>query len=219
MLKKSAIAAIAGFSFIAACTDVNVPTNNPNQRTGEGAGIGALMGAAIGNSQGKTAEEKRKGVIVGGILGAAIGGAIGAQLDKQAAELRADLSDSRIQIINNGDHLIVRMPQDILFAVDSTVVSQTLRRDLGVLANNLNRYPGSTVQVVGHTDNTGTAAYNQDLSERRAGAVGAVLINRGVSARRIIAIGRGEDQPIASNLTPEGRAKNRRVEIVIWPTS
>ena len=87
------------------------------------------------------------------------------------------------------------------------------------MAGSLNRYPNTTVNVVGHTDNTGEAAYNQSLSERRAQAVASVLISAGVSPARIRSIGRGEDQPVASNLTAEGRQQNRRVEIIITPTS
>ena len=87
------------------------------------------------------------------------------------------------------------------------------------MATNLLNYPDSTIEIVGHTDNTGTAALNQDLSQRRAGAVADQLRAAGVPSRRIVAIGRGEDFPIASNLTPEGRALNRRVEIVIRPTT
>ena len=81
----------------------------------------------------------------------------------------------------------------------------------------MNRYPDTTVNVIGHTDNTGAASYNQDLSQRRAQAVASVLINAGVAPQRIRSIGRGEDSPIASNLTPEGRQQNRRVEIIITP--
>ena len=94
-----------------------------------------------------------------------------------------------------------------------------LSQDIRALANNLLNYPNSTIQVVGHTDNAGTAAYNQDLSQRRAFAVSQVLQGNGVPGGRISAFGRGEDQPIASNLTPDGRAQNRRVEITIRPTT
>jgi outer membrane protein OmpA-like peptidoglycan-associated protein len=93
-----------------------------------------------------------------------------------------------------------------------------LQSDLRVLAQNLNRYPNSTIQVVGHTDNTGSAAYNQDLSERRARAVASILAVNGVSQGRLTAVGRGEGEPIASNLTAQGRAQNRRVDIIIRPT-
>jgi outer membrane protein OmpA-like peptidoglycan-associated protein len=87
------------------------------------------------------------------------------------------------------------------------------------VADNLRSYPDSTVQVVGHTDNTGSASYNQALSERRANAVADILMNGGVAFERIQTYGRGENQPVASNLTEEGKRQNRRVEIVILPTA
>ncbi|MEM6374057.1 MAG: OmpA family protein, partial [Pseudomonadota bacterium] len=94
-----------------------------------------------------------------------------------------------------------------------------LQNDLGALASNLQAYPESTVQILGHTDSDGDASYNQDLSERRASAVTDILIGGGVAPGRLVAIGRGETQPVASNLTPEGKAQNRRVDIVILPNA
>ena len=85
------------------------------------------------------------------------------------------------------------------------------------MASSINRYPNTTVNVIGHTDSTGEAAYNFDLSQRRAQAVASVLINGGVSPQRIRSIGRGEDAPIATNATAQGRQQNRRVEIIITP--
>ncbi|MEI4262540.1 OmpA family protein [Roseovarius sp. D0-M9] len=185
----------------------------PN-RTQQGALIGGLAGALTGAA---ASDKKGKGALIGGAIGAIGGAAIGNALDKQEAELRRDLNNDRVQITNTGDRLIVTLPQDILFAVDSAQVNGALRGDLFTVAESLRNYPGSTVQVIGHTDNTGAAAYNQSLSERRANAVSAVLREGGVGAARINAFGRGEDQPIASNLTAEGKAQNRRVEIVILP--
>jgi outer membrane protein OmpA-like peptidoglycan-associated protein len=218
-LKFPALAMTAGLFVLSACTDINTSTGSSNTRTNEGIGVGAATGALIGILQGDDARDRRRGAVVGAILGGAVGGAIGSNLDKQAADLQATLGDDRIQIINTGSELIVRMPQDILFAVDSTVLLGALRSDLAALADNIRRFPGSTIDVFGHTDNTGTAAYNRDLSTRRANSVSAVLIANGVSGSRIRSIGRGEDDPIASNLTVAGRAQNRRVEIVIRPNS
>jgi len=130
--------------------------------------------------------------------------------------LNRDLGNN-IDVINTGDELIVRMPQDILFAFDSDRVRPDLRADLFTLADSLQRYPDTTVQIIGHTDNVGSASYNQNLSERRASSVGSVLVNAGVPGSRLRIFGAGEDQPIASNLTEEGRAQNRRVDIVIRP--
>ena len=215
--KITLLFATAAVMTLTACTDPSTPTNSPRQRTGEGALIGGILGAVAGVALGDDAEARRRGGAIGAVVGAGVGAAIGYNLDQQAAELQRDFSNGRIQIINNGDHLVVRMPQDLLFAVDSANVNPTLQSDLRVLAGSLQKYPGSTVQVVGHTDNTGAAAYNQDLSERRAGAVSSVLIGAGVQGNRIRSFGQGENAPIASNLTVEGRAQNRRVDITIRP--
>ena len=144
------------------------------------------------------------------------GAGIGTLLDRQEAELRESLG-SNATIVNNGNQLIVTLPQDILFATGDATLSGALRGDLTALASSINRYPDTTVNVIGHADNTGGAAFNQDLSARRAQAVSSVLIQSGVSPNRIRSIGRGEDAPIASNLNAEGRAQNRRVEITITP--
>jgi outer membrane protein OmpA-like peptidoglycan-associated protein len=205
--------------FLAACTPIDTNTGNPNQRTKEGALTGAGIGALAGILTGDGGKDKRDRALVGAAIGGLAGGVIGNNLDKQAAELQSQVSDSRVRIVNTGNELIVTMPEGILFATDSAAVQPGIQNDLYTVANNLNRYPNSRVQVIGHTDNTGTAAYNQDLSQRRAAAVSAVLINGGVSPNRLSAFGRGEDQPIASNLTPAGRAQNRRVEIHIIPTN
>jgi len=216
-MKTPLILAAAASLALTACTAPDQATDSPRQRTQEGALIGGLVGAAAGALTGGDRGERQRGALIGGLVGAGVGAAVGYNLDKQAAELQNDFGNDRIQIINNGDHLVVRMPDDILFAVDSAEVRSGLRSDLTILASSLQRYPGSTVQVVGHTDNTGSATYNQDLSERRAGAVSSVLIGAGVSAGRIASSGRGESQPLASNLTVEGRAQNRRVDITIRP--
>ncbi|MFD1911579.1 OmpA family protein [Halodurantibacterium flavum] len=189
---------------------------NENQRATTGALTGAAIGAAIGGSQ--RGGNRLGQAAVGGVIGAALGGAIGASLDRQAAELRNSVGNN-VDVRNTGSELVVTMPQDILFATDSATLRPDLQADLRAIANNLLSYPNSTIQIVGHTDSTGTAAYNQNLSERRANSVAQVLRNSGVPSNRIIAYGRGQDQPVASNATAEGRAQNRRVEIIIRPTS
>ncbi|MEO3413279.1 OmpA family protein [Roseovarius sp. CAU 1744] len=218
---KKPILLFAGASLLmaTACTDpgyVGGGQQNPNQKTGQGALIGGLVGAGLGAI---VSDDKGKGALIGGVAGATVGAGIGYSLDRQEAELRQQLDNDGITITNTGDRLILSMPQDILFATDSFRVSGGLRSDLLKVAASLNQYPQSTVQVVGHTDNTGSAAYNQDLSVRRANAVADVLMDGGVAFNRINAFGRGEDQPIASNLTEAGKAQNRRVEIVILPTA
>ena len=198
---------------LAACTDPNTVAA-PGTRTQEGVALGAMLGGLFGATRG---DDNRLGrAAAGAIVGGAIGGLIGQQLDKQAAELQRDLGGG-IGVVNTGRELVVTMPQDVLFATDSAVLRPDLRRDLNTLAASLLRYPNTRVEVVGHTDNTGDAGYNQNLSQARANAAAAVLLGAGVPASRIVAYGRGEDDPIASNLSAEGRRLNRRVEFIISP--
>ena len=215
MMKTHLILAAAGTVFLTACVDPNAYPNDPNARQRNGAVIGGLVGAVTGAAV-SDGDDKLKGALIGGALGAGTGALIGADLDRQAAELRGSLS-SNISVTNTGDYLIVNMPQDLLFATDSASVRPDLRSDLNAVASSLLKYPNSRIEVIGHTDNTASQAYNQDLSQRRASAVANVLISSGVPAGRIAAYGRGEDQPIASNLSASGRAQNRRVEIIIRP--
>lgn len=207
------LAAVSGLA-LAAC-QAPLPGQTTDQ-TRQGALIGAGIGAVIGAASGDDSDERLQNALIGAAAVGAVGAGIGASLDRQEAELRQQLG-SNAGIVNNGNQLIVTLPQDILFAVDSTAVSGASQNDLRAVAASLNRYPNTTVNVVGHTDNTGEAAYNSDLSQRRAQAVASVLVGAGVQAGRIRAIGRGEDQPVASNQTADGRAQNRRVEIIITP--
>jgi len=198
------------------------PESAANSKPGDNTTAGTIMGGLIGTIAGMEMSSKgdrKKGAIVGAIVGAAAGNAIGQTLDEQAADLRRDLNNNQVNVTNTGSELIVTMPQDILFALDSAAVRSDLRRDLGVVAGNLQAYPNSTISIEGHTDNTGTANYNRILSQRRANAVADILVNNGVPPARLYAVGRGENEPVASNLSVTGRAQNRRVEIVIRPNA
>ena len=208
-----ALAALSALA-LTACTDPGYVSGDYEDRqdyrnTKSGAVLGGLLGAGL-------AAATDNNPLAGAAIGAGVGALIGRDLDKQEQELRAQLDDD-VRIENTGDRLILTMPQDILFNIDSATVNAGLRDDLLKVATSLNKYPDTTVQVLGHTDNTGSAGYNQQLSERRANAVADVLMEGGVPFARIQSIGRGEDQPIASNLNEDGRRQNRRVEIVILP--
>ncbi len=216
-MTKTLVGGAAAAVFLAACTPVDQYSGDPNQRTKEGALTGAGIGALAGILTGDGGKDKLDRAVVGAAIGGLAGGVVGSNLDRQARELQAEISDSRIRIINEGNQLRVVMPEGILFATNSDVVQGAIQNDLYAVADNLNRYPETRVEVIGHTDNTGSAAYNQDLSQRRAMSVAAILRGAGVSGGRVVAYGRGEDMPVASNLTPEGRAQNRRVEILIIP--
>jgi outer membrane protein OmpA-like peptidoglycan-associated protein len=217
-LLSSALAGSALLILSGCVTPESAANSKPGDNTTAGTIMGGLIGAIAGMEMSSKGDRK-KGAIVGAIVGAAAGNAIGQTLDEQAADLRRDLNNNQVNVTNTGSELIVTMPQDILFALDSAAVRSDLRRDLGVVAGNLQAYPNSTISIEGHTDNTGTANYNRILSQRRANAVADILVNNGVPPARLYAVGRGEDEPVASNLSATGRAQNRRVEIVIRPNA
>ncbi len=197
------------------CVTNTVNTDPNANRTRDGAIIGGILGGFLGASTNDS--NPGTGLLVGATAGALAGGAIGQALDRQARDLRGTLSDDRISITNTGNELVVTMPEGILFDVDSASIRAQLQSDIRALARNLQQYPNTTVEVIGHTDNTGSAGYNQDLSSRRASAVAGVLLEQGVAPSRVRSFGRGENEPVASNLTPQGRQQNRRVEIIIRP--
>lgn len=202
---------------LGACTDPAYVTGDESQRdeyrnTKGGAILGGILGAGVAKATGGK-------VLAGAAVGAGVGAIIGNDLDKQAKELRDDMGDNGVTIENTGDRLIVTLPQDLVFESDSYVVRPDLVDDIGAVANSLDKYPDSVVQVIGHTDSSGSAEHNQTLSERRANAVADKLMDAGVAFERIETLGKGEDEPVASNLNEEGKAQNRRVEIVILPNS
>lgn len=202
---------------LSACDTMNSAPVANGERTQSGAIIGGMIGALAGAASSDNDQLER--AVIGGALGAAAGAGIGQMLDRQARDLEASIGNDRVKIVNTGSELVVTMPQDILFATDSATLRPDLQSDLRALAANLQQYPNTTVDVIGHTDSTGEAGYNQELSTRRAGAVSAVLFSQGVSSARVRSYGRGEDLPIATNLTEDGKRQNRRVEIIIRPNA
>lgn len=210
--KSFGIIAIAGLG-LTACVPANNGTEPNNTQSGliGGALAGAVLGAAISD------DDRGRGALIGATAGALAGGTVGQILDRQARDLRTSLDSEEIMITNTGQQLIVTMPDGILFDVDSASIRADLQRDIRALARNLQQYPNSTVDVIGHTDNTGSAAYNQDLSSRRANAVAGILLEQGVAPVRVRSYGRGFSEPVASNATPQGRQQNRRVEVIIRP--
>lgn len=175
-----------------------------------GAGTGAVIGVVIGNQTGSTA----RGAIIGAVLGGAAGAVIGHQMDQQAKELDDNIEGATVTRIGEG--IAVSFASGILFPFDSDQILPAGRANLDELARSLQRYPNSSLTIVGHTDSDGTDSYNQTLSERRARSASVYLQSRGVAASRLTAVGRGESEPIASNATEEGKARNRRVEVAIY---
>ncbi|MGE3249761.1 MAG: OmpA family protein [Hyphomonadaceae bacterium] len=205
----------AALVFAAACT-----TTDPysGERVRNNTGTGALIGAGAGGALGALAGgDDRRNVLIGAGIGALAGAAIGNYMDRQEAQLRAQLRESDVDVVRQGDDILLRLPADVTFDVDRAEVKSQFLPTIRDVARTLAEYPSTIVDVIGHADSTGTDAHNQELSERRAMAVGAVLINNGVQRERLAATGMGETQPIASNATAEGRARNRRVEIRLTP--
>ncbi len=213
---KALILSMVSLTALTACETSTQRIQDPNYRAQNGAVAGAVGGALLGAA---FSDHKGAGALRGALIGGAIGTAIGANLDAQAADLRSRLGNPNVTVTNMGDYLLVNLPDDVTFATGSANVTPGLTREIQSIAANLVSYPNSNIEVVGHTDNVGAAAMNQDLSERRAYSVSSILIGAGVPSARIVSYGKGLTQPVASNDTAAGRAQNRRVEILIRPKS
>ena len=174
-----------------------------------GAAAGGATGALIGHATGSTA----RGAIIGAVVGGAAGALIGHQMDKQAQELQQNIPGAIVERVGEG--IQVTFASGLLFEFDSDVIRGNARSNLDALADNLNKYSKRDLLIVGHTDAIGTSWYNQDLSERRAASASRYLRSRGVDSQ-IVTRGRGEDEPVATNDTEEGRSRNRRVEVAIY---
>lgn len=214
---------VAGASALAlilsACTTVDPYSSTPRaNNTGTGVLVGALGGAALGYlTNTNNSEEGRKNALIGAGVGALAGGAIGNYMDRQQRELEQELSGSGVGVIRQGDNLIVRMPSDVTFASNQSAVQARFYPVLDDVAQVLLRYDQSTVDIMGHADSDGTDEYNLTLSRQRATSVADYLVSRNVNPRRLIVDGYGESRPLASNDTAQGKAQNRRVEILIRP--
>nr|WP_246069879.1 OmpA family protein [Luteimonas lumbrici] len=204
---------------LAGCATYTGQTSDPNDpnRTRTGALIGAGIGAVAGLLTGDDAVERRQRAMVGAGVGALAGAGIGAYQDRQEAALRRELAGTGVDVVRQGDNITLNMPGNITFAFDSSNLQSQFYPVLNNVADTLNEYNQTVIEVAGHTDSVGTDAYNQTLSEQRARSVANYLSSRGVSMQRMIVVGAGESRPIASNSTDAGRAQNRRVEITIVP--
>ena len=183
--------------------------DKPAKGAAIGGVAGAIVGGVLGNNRGSG--NARRGAVVGGVVGAATGAIVGAMMDKQERELRQieGVDVSRV----DEDELRVTVSHEVLFDYNSTALRSASRSALQEMADVFQNYPDTTIIVEGHADSTGSAAYNQRLSERRADSVAGYLQNLGVRGSRIDTLGYGESQPRATNTTASGRQMNRRVEI------
>lgn len=180
----------------------------------KGAAIGAITGAVLGKS---TSNHKNKRAIWGAAIGAIAGAAIGDYMDKQEQEFRNKLSGSGIEVVREGDNLRLIMPANITFATGQAYITSGFYSTLDDIARVLNKYEKTLLSIEGHTDSQGSALFNQNLSEQRASSVKQYLTNQNIIASRLKTTGYGESHAIADNMTANGRALNRRVEIQIVP--
>jgi outer membrane protein OmpA-like peptidoglycan-associated protein len=204
-------AALGALLATGACATRRAPAAASPSDTAIGGIGGYLLGDIVGGRHARTSKIVRAGI--GGIPGAGIGG----YMDKQEAELRARTSGTDVQVTRRGDDLILTIPASLGFAYKSDVVAPGFQPLLDQIAAVLKAYDHGFVDIYGHTDATGSDAYNQHLSEQRAASVAAYLASHGVNPARLATTGFGKAQPIASNDTPDGQAANRRVEIKIVP--
>lgn len=207
MYKKLAVVALAG-TMLAGCQQGGF------SNTAGGAVLGGLGGAALGTLAGG---DDRRNALIGAGIGALAGAAVGNYLDQQQAALQQDLSGTGASVERQGDRLLVTLPSEVTFNVDSAQIQPQFYGPLNQVASTLAQYQQSYVNVYGHTDSTGPTAYNQRLSEQRAQAVANYLISNGLNPVRVVARGFGETQPVADNSTAFGRQQNRRVELEIVP--
>jgi outer membrane protein OmpA-like peptidoglycan-associated protein len=191
-------------------------------KTAIGAGVGAAAGAATGVAVGyitgkKKSKQLRKRALIGAGIGAVAGGGVGAYMDYQEAKLRKKLQGTGVSVTREGDNIVLNMPGNITFDSGSAQIKPNFHEVLNSVSLVLQEYKKTYVDVAGHTDSTGSADFNQKLSEQRAMAVANYLAARKVHPDRFSVIGYGESQPIASNATASGREQNRRVEIELAP--
>lgn len=198
---------------LAGCTTMNPYTGESQiNDTSKGAGIGAVGGALVG-----ALVDGGKGALIGGTMGAIAGGAIGNAMDRENEELRQRLTGTGVQVRKTGNSVQLTMASDVTFVTNQADVQANFYPVLDSVAIVLKKYDNTSITVTGYTDNTGTAAYNQTLSERRAKSVGSYLISQGINPNRIFTQGMGMRDPVASNATAAGRSANRRVVITLRP--
>lgn len=191
--------------------------SNTLKGTGIGAGAGGALGAGIGAILGG-GKGAAWGAGIGAVVGGSAGAVIGHKMDKQKAELER-IKGAQVESINNGEAIKVTFESGILFPTNSSTLSSASKTALDNFATSLINNPDTDVKIYGHTDNTGSDAVNNPLSEKRASAVYGYLTQRGVAGARLASQGVGSTQPVADNSTAAGRTQNRRVEVYILPNA
>lgn len=217
-IQQLSVVALGAVLTMSACTTLDPYTREERvARAQRQAVIGAAAGAVAGLITGDSSMERKKRALVGAGLGALAGAGVGTYMDRQAARLRQELDRTGVSVTRVGDNITLNMPGNITFATDSADLNAGFYEVLNSVTTVLNEFNQTVIEIAGHTDSTGTDAYNQQLSQRRADSVAAYLRTRNVLPDRMITVGAGESRPVATNDTPEGRQLNRRVELTLVP--
>ncbi|XLZ72256.1 OmpA family protein [Massilia sp. SR12] len=213
MPSKTLVALLIAALAATGCADMNATQRGTATGAGVGAGLGAVLGAATGPGGGKRAAG---GAVLGAAVGAVVGNVWSKRMEAQKQQMEQATQGTGVQVSQTGDNrLKLEIPSDISFDTNRSDIKPDFRPILDRFATTLNENPATTVNIIGHTDSTGSAAINQPLSVDRAAHTRDYLATRGVAASRIVIEGRGAQEPIGSNDDSAGRARNRRVEIYV----
>lgn len=191
--------------------------NNSQKGAVIGAAGGAILGAVLGNNIGKGGNGEI-GAVIGGVAGGAAGAIIGNKMDKQAQKIETEIPGAQVERVDDGIVVTFDENSGVYFDTNKYNINAASMATLDKLTGVLREYPDTDVLVIGHTDSTGSDAYNMTLSKQRAQSVTSYFTGtKGLSASRFTTNWYGEQSPIADNSTAEGRAQNRRVNVVIVP--
>lgn len=210
------LSSLAMFS-LQGCTQNAYTGQSQMSKTGIGAGLGALGGAAIGALTADNAKDRRKNALIGAGIGAVGGGGIGLYMDNQESKLRSRLANTGVSVTRQGDSIILNMPGNITFPTDQSSINGNFYETLNSVVLVLKEFDKTYVNIDGHTDSTGSAQHNQQLSSARANSVSQYFASQGIDYSRLNARGFGSSRPIADNSTENGRQQNRRVEVTLTP--
>ncbi len=204
-LKMSLLVLLSATFMLTGCASWN--------KTQKGAVVGTTAGGAAGAIIGRASGNTALGAIIGAAAGGATGAVIGRQMDKQAEEIAKTVPDAKVERVGEG--IVVEFSSNILFGFDQSNLSDDAKTNLDKLVVVLENYPDTDIEIQGHTDSKGSVAYNQALSEQRAGTVSEYLADQGIADNRLTIKGFGENTPKYSNDDTEGQTQNRRVEFLI----
>lgn len=217
-MKKTMMAVVVAGATLSGCMTYDPYSGEEKvSNATKGSVIGALSGAAVGAAT-SSKSDRGKGALIGAAAGGAAGGGIGYYMDRQESKLRQQLEGTGVRVVRNGNQIDLIMPGNITFDVNKSTIKSSFTGVLNSVSLVLKEFDETTINIEGHTDSSGSASYNQLLSEQRAGSVRDFLLNQGIQSSRTRAAGYGERNPIASNDTASGREQNRRVELNLVPT-